>query len=193
MKKTLSLFFVLMIFSSVVFAGVIDDPSAPATGLGVIRHGKMVKVFYRSLSPGKVKVTILDADGREVFSENFRKTDGFMRPYNFSDLQEGDYTIELEDGNGKETQKVSYREGKILKHVNVVKISNEDSKYLLTVANKSDETLQIRIYNGANDLVYSGTEELTGNFAKLYNVKNIFGQPTFEVVDRKGDVTTFRY
>lgn len=182
-----------MIFSSVVFAGVIDDPSAPATGLGVIRHGKMVKVFYKALKPGNVKVTIFDASGKEVFSESFKRTDGFMRPYNFSDLQEGDYTIALEDGNRKEMEKVSYREGKIQKFVNVVKIDGEDSRYLLTVANKSDETIQVRIYNGANDLVYSGTEQFNGDFAKLYNVKNVLGQPTFEIVDKKGEVTTFRY
>ena len=40
-----------------------------------------------------MKVTIFDKDNETVFSEEVKTRSGFVRPYNLSDLPEGDYYV----------------------------------------------------------------------------------------------------
>jgi len=44
-----------------------------------------------------------------------KKMDGFMRPYNFDGLPEGQYTIKVEDENGKTVEKINYKSGRVEK------------------------------------------------------------------------------
>jgi hypothetical protein len=60
----------------------------------------------------------------------------FLRPYNFSGLSAGEYTIQIEDSNGKKTETVDYAAGKIEKLISIVKLA-EEGKYLLSVNSKA--------------------------------------------------------
>src|SRR6218665_827033 len=92
MKK---IFLVLM---TVAISGVAmaakSDPASSATGMTVVREGSTFKLFYKSPQQSNVTVTIYDEANRIVFSESFRESNGFIRPYNFGNLNQGEYTIE---------------------------------------------------------------------------------------------------
>lgn len=119
MKKILSVLVMLMVISSVAFARRMDNPVA-AAGVAVMKNGSTFKLFYKGAQHSDVKVSIVDARDHVVFSEVIKKVEGFMRPYNFSNLPEGNYTIEVSDKSGRYIEKISYNKGKVEKLANLV-------------------------------------------------------------------------
>ena len=110
MKKITTLAFVFAMMT-VSFVHAFDKGPKSPVGMSVMKYKNIVKVFYKGEQPGKVKVTIYNAHGRAVYNETMRNIEDFMRPYNFSYLPAGDYTIEVSDAKGKRTQKVNYAKG----------------------------------------------------------------------------------
>jgi hypothetical protein len=169
----------------------VSDPKSPV-GVSVIKAGTTFKLFYQGVQSGTVKVSISNAKGDIVFSEIMRRTENFMRPYNFSSLPAGEYTITVADENGKLSQKITHS---IPKKERVASLSRiqDGGKYLLTVPNVGKESLTIKIFDQADGLLYSNTEIIEGNFAKLYNLLHVTGAITFEVSDQSGKTSRLTY
>jgi len=192
MKKTLLFFVALTIFSSVSFARRLEDPAASAR-MGVMRSGSTFRVFYKGDGVSRVVINIYDAKGDKVFSDNLGKQEGFVRPYNFSELAEGKYSIELIDGAGKQVESIEYKYGKIEKLASLIKVSGEINKYLLIVPAQGDEVLNVKIVNATGDLLYSGSEKVSGDFAKVYDLKSLSGKFSLSITDSKGTTKTIIY
>ena len=186
MKKILALVLVLFAVAQVDANDV--DPKSPV-GMSVIKSGTLVKLYYRGEQSGKVKVTIYNHSGRVVFKEILKDTEHFMRPYNFVSLPDGEYTIELDDESGKRYQKVTYstRKQEIVAHL--TRLNKNENRYMLAVPNIGKETLTVRIYDGHNKMIYTETQKVEGNFAKMYNLNSVSGATTFEVLDKTGNIT----
>jgi hypothetical protein len=105
--KKITLVFVLSLMAVGFVNANGTNPESPL-GMSVIKYKNIIKVFYRGEHAGKVKVAIFNAHGRMVHKETLKNTENFMRPYNFSFLPAGDYTIELSDAKGTRSQKVTY-------------------------------------------------------------------------------------
>lgn len=193
MKKILLVSMVLMVVSSTSFARRATDKPAPLTGVAIMNSGSVFKVFYKGTTPGDVKVSIVDAQDKVVFTETLRKVDAFVRPYNFEGLAEGKYTIEVIDAYSLQVKKVNYSKGNVEKLVGLVHIAGKDSKFLLTIPNKGTETFTVKIFNEHGELLYDGKEETQGDFAKVYNLQKATGKFTFEVTDKKGSIRTISY
>jgi hypothetical protein len=185
MKKTLSILAAITIFSTALFANNIDNPNA-ATGMAIMKNGTTVKLFYKGTKQTDVKVFIYNAANTLVYSETIKNVDGFVRPYNFTNLEEGEYSIELLGENGRQVERVIYKLGKVEKLANVMHVTGEANKYILSVANKGQDVLTIKIYSDKGVLLYSKTEEVNGDFAQVYNLDKYNGVLTFEVSDSKG-------
>lgn len=106
MKKITLVFVFAFLAVSLVNANDVN-PKSPV-GMSVMKYKNIVKVFYKGEQTGKVKVNIYNEQGKLVFNEILRNTENFMRPYNFSFLPAGEYTIELLDAQGTRSQKVAY-------------------------------------------------------------------------------------
>jgi len=192
MKKTLSVLVVLMVVSSVVFARRMDNPGAAAS-MAVVKNGTTFKLYYKGTERMDVKVSILDAADKIVFTEVLKKVDGFVRPYNFSNLREGEYSIVIADKNGRQIEKVSYQKGKIERLAHLLKVSGSEGKYLLTVSNKEPGSISVKIYDAANNIIYNQKEEVNGDFARIYNLEKVSGQFTFEITDGNGVTKSLSY
>lgn len=175
----------LMVVSSVVFARPIDNP-VTTTGVAVMKSGTTFKLYYKGAEQSDVKVAILDSGERLIFSETIKKVDGFVRPYNFANLPEGNYTIEISDKAGRHAEKVKYSKGKVEKLVNVVKVTGAGDKYLLTVSNKQADDITVKIFDETNNVIYSQRERVISDFAKIYNLERFSGKFIFEITDSKG-------
>jgi len=185
MKNTFLSLIALVLISNMAFANS-DKPEA-APRMAVVSKGSTVKVFYRNEAANRVTVRIFNAEGKIVLQDNLGVLDNFVRPYNFSNLEEGAYTIELSDDSGKQVKEVNYNLiKKAQKSVRLIKVANFDAKYLLMVPGEANDRLHIKITDGYDRLVYDGDEELTGNFAKLYNMEKITEKFTIEVIDKNG-------
>jgi len=92
---------------TLVFARGTDGPIKGSSSVAVtnVAGSTLYKVYYNPIRPGKVKVSIIDEKGTTSLLKTMKKMDGFMRPYNFDGLPEGQYTIKVEDENGKTVEK----------------------------------------------------------------------------------------
>lgn len=178
-----------------MFAGGTDENPTSLSGAAVIKTTESTfKLIYKSETQSDVRISIFDAKNQLIFSERVRNTNGFARPYNFEELAKGEYTIAIEDASGRKIERISTGAGATAnKLVNVTKMSSEESKYLLTVGGKGEEALTLNIYDGSNALIHSESKSIKGDFAQLYNLSKVKGQPTFEVQHQDGTVQTLEY
>lgn len=144
-------------------------------------------LFYAGNDCRNVSVKIVDEKGVVVFAENIKKYDTFSRPYNFSQLPEGRYTLVVTDKNGAITEAINHRHTapvivpSTLNYVNVSALVGKENKYKLTIVDAQDAQASIRIYNEENDLLYEVQESVASNFAKVYDLSNVRGQAVIEV------------
>ena len=191
MKKIFALSLSVLL-CTVVFAGG-TDYSSSASGVAVVkRDANTFKLIYKATKAGYVKVSIRDSKHRTVFYETIKTVEGFTRPYNFESLDEGDYTLEIVDETGLHIEKIHNYAVRVEKLFNVRKIEGGD-KLILTVSGKGKETIQVKIYDGSDALVYSEEEIITGDFACIYNVRNLAGKVTFEVTGESGESKVIQY
>lgn len=151
------------------------------TGMAVIamKGSEVIKVIYKGENSGKVKIAIYNAAKEIVFSETRNSIDGFILPLNFSNLQSGEYAIELTDATGTRVEKIDYQPIAIASNFNVAKLNS--GKFLLSVAGTSNEEITVRIYDGGNNLMHFSSKSVSGDLAELYSVKDYRGACTFEV------------
>jgi hypothetical protein len=184
--KKFNLLFVGVLFCTLAFANGTVEPNESASTAAVINSdgSSVFKLFYKGEQKGLVKVSIMDDHSKIVFSESIKSKNGFMRPYNFSELGAGSYTILIEDAQGIQRQKVTYAAGKIEKHISVVKL-NEEGKYLVSVKSKSSDRIIVNVYDQFNELIHSHDKMVKNDFAEVLNLKNI-NQFTIEISDSNG-------
>jgi hypothetical protein len=167
-----------------VFAGGIKDP---VTGFAIVNKAgtSTYKLFYTNSESQNVKVSILDTNGKTVFSEKISNVEGFVRPYNFSELGEGEYTMQIEDHSGIRKEQVSYHAEKSGDLFNVIKLVGAN-KYLVTSPSKENATVAIKIYNENGDILYNDSSNLDEAFARVYRLEKISGTITFKITDTTG-------
>jgi hypothetical protein len=134
MKSTLNAIIVSLVFISNAFA-------FSPTSLAVMSSDKfnVFNIHYRTAEKGTVKLSIIDSKNKTVFSEILLNTSSFVRPFNFSQLHEGVYTVVLEDKNGKQSEKINYVVNQLTSFVSVSPVANQDGKYRLNVYNNDSE------------------------------------------------------
>jgi hypothetical protein len=188
MKKIMTLALGVLI-STTMFG---NGSEAPGTSsFKVVSSGTdLFRLFYKTSRPNDVKISVYDERSRVVFTETVKKTDGFVRPYNFENLPLGRYIVEIQDAEGEHVQKITYGSPKIEKDITIARI--EKGKYLLSGISRGSDTIVVRIYDADGKIAYEETRAVDGNFAQVYNLKNITGIFTMEVTDANGVLKTFR-
>jgi hypothetical protein len=149
------------------------------------------KVQYVSEQSGNVEVTIFDKKNEIVFSEVISSTGSFIRPYNFSNLAEGEYTIVLKDENGEQRQTINYSTSKTNAFAHVTAVPNQEDKFWLNIVTNGEEKMNLRIYSLTGELLYEQAEVVAGSYSKIFNVSQL-NQPSvvFEVSNGNGLVYT---
>ena len=145
------------------------------------------KVIYEGENKGNVKLNVLSIDGSIVYHETIKNIDGFVLPLNFNGMAQGEYTVEIVDNTGKISQKLSYLTGAAsASNVRISKI--EEGKYLFAIASKGSDEVNVKIYDGASELVHNETLTINGDLGLVYNLQKISGEPTFAITDKAGIV-----
>jgi hypothetical protein len=150
-------------------------------------------VYYRTLEVDRVKISIINSSNQVVFTEVLNNVTSFKRPYNFSNLEQGEYSIVMEDRNGKQVEKVKYFMNKVTSFVRVTQLPGTSDKYMLNVASNGAETVNVRIYNNSNVLLHEETVKTSGNYGVIFNLskaKLSSSAVVFEVATGSGKVHT---
>lgn len=188
MKTKSMIIMALVLMSSVAFA---DEPGTPKLVVLSQKEAGLYKVIYENSKTSRVKMTILNSNGEELYNESIKINDGFILPVNFKGLAPGEYSIEVSDGSAKQVQKVSYLSTGRAQRIHVARLTNEANKYLLSVA--SEGVVNVRILDGAANVIHDESITVPGSLGLVYNLKGVEGTPTFEVTDATGVVKTIRY
>jgi hypothetical protein len=191
MKKFLSILTLAVAVSGTAMATE-DKPKSSPVGMALVKSETGFKLFYKGNKRGDVTVKIFDQKGVQVFSETLKDLNNFMRPYNLNTLTEGEYTVELSNTEGKSHEKITYTKEKTGRLMNLVRVKNSD-RYLLRVPNKGSEVLNIKVYDAFDKLVYESAENISGDFAKLYNLGRIGTNFHFEITDGAGLTQQLQY
>ena len=184
MKKTFSILVILLMIGSISFANIVD---VPRTSMIVLKNGVTFKLCYRGLQQGDIKVFILNNDNQVIFSEKIKNTAGFVRPYNFSKLPEGNYSIRLAGEKESFMERVVHENSpiKAYRPIHMMRVPGTN-KFILSVPNKGKEKVSVTIYDERGSVVHEEVEDIDGDFAKIYNIKPKTGRVTFVVSDSKG-------
>ncbi|MBA4055557.1 MAG: hypothetical protein C0490_12655 [Marivirga sp.] len=192
--KTKSLYLAaLMVIAAIVTAVGKDEPGSQGLAVVPVKGSEVFKIIYKGESSSKVKLSIYNSSSEVVFSETMNGVNGFIRPLNFTGLQFGEYTVELTDASGKKVEKINYQPTKSESSVHVSKLISGEGKFLLSVAKANSQTITVKIFDEANNLVHTNTKEVSGDFAQLYTLKDVAGAVTFEVSDNSGNIKTVRF
>jgi hypothetical protein len=151
-------------------------------------------VMYKRPETGKVKLSIYNDHNKLVFAEVLSNVGSFIRPYNFNELAEGDYTIVLEDKNGRHEEKISHKSADVLSFIRVNAVANETDKYVLNVVTNGKESVSVKIFDNVKGLVHEQQVEVTGSYGLLYNLNKVKSSASaiviFEVTTASGKVVT---
>lgn len=187
MKKTFSILGVLIMISSVVLAGGIENPSTKTSeNTAFVETLTGVKVYYKSDKVTKVKVTIYDEQNKEVFSEEVKSRNGFIRPYNLDNLKEGDYRVVLEDENGTSEKIVSNVREQAVVLASVVNARKNHGKCLVTLFTKGEADVSVKLLDADRNEIASESYRISGQSSKLFNLADVKGAVFVEVSDSKG-------
>jgi hypothetical protein len=188
--KTKSVVLAGMMVMASIFSFAIEPSNSQLVVVSQKKTG-MFKVIYQGTSEQNVVMKIYGKGGEVVFKETIKSVKGFIRPVNFNGMDAGEYIIEIADENGKQLQRVGYKTETNVKSVHVSKVS-EEGKYLLAVANDGAEQINVRIFDGDNNLVHNENMTINGNFGLVYNLKQVVGKPTFEITDNTGNTKVIK-
>jgi hypothetical protein len=181
------------LLTSVILVCTMAATSFATAATFTVKESKnsVFKVKYVSEQKGLVSVTILDNKNEIVFQEKIYSTGSFIRPYNFSNLTEGEYTIVMKDEQGEQRQTINYTGAKSTSFAHVAEIKNQKSKYWLNIVNGGEEKMYVRIYSLTGELLHDQSVVVNGSYSKIFNVSQL-NQPAvvFEVLDNKGLVYT---
>jgi hypothetical protein len=191
MKKSILFLSLLLTIGSITITRAADDPGRDS---GVLKNGSTVKVFYKGDETNDVKVRIYNERDQIIFAEKIKKTNGFSRPYNFSNLPSGNYKIELLDNSGSQFERVNYSitPEKRRKFSNLTRVGGSRDKFILSVPNKGSDKIFVTIYTEENAVLYSGEETITSDFAKVYSFEHYVGPIRFVVTDSNGLTRSWR-
>jgi len=178
---------ILLLSSSLVFGNAKESSINVVAG----ENTNVFKVVYKAATANHVLVSIRNSKNEIVFSETFNKMSRFTRPYNFSGLPEGEYTIEVKDAYGIKVEKVNYSLGVVNSLVKVTKLGDQP-KFMLSVANKGMNIIHVSIYNEAGDQLIFNAHVVDGDFAIVYNLVTA-GSYTFVVTDKTGKSNTVEF
>lgn len=150
------------------------------------------KVQYQLGQKGSVEVSILNNRNETVFAERINTTGSFVRPYNFSNLPYGDYTIVVKDDAGQYNEKVNYAAQKLVNYTYVTALPNQENKYWLNVRNNGQEQVNVRILTRDGILLFEQSVIVNGAYNSVFNLSKVKKNSavTFEVTDGNNQTHT---
>ena len=151
-------------------------------------------LYYQTAAAGSVRVSILNSDNQVVFAELINEGKAFTRPYNFSQLERGEYKIVVQDKTGKQEQIVKYGIEPNKSYIKISEVNKDESRFALNIGTALEEKVTVRIYDNGRGLVHEQEIIVDGNYGLIYNLTKVRSSEKsivmFEVSTSTGQVQT---
>jgi hypothetical protein len=135
------------------------------------RTDSRYKLVYPVKETESVWIKIYDSEQRMLLSERVKNKEGFMKSYDFSNLSDGLYTIDIQSKSGKITKEVyhSYKKDDI--DFSVVK-NPENNSLRLLVEGVSKEPVYVDILDRKSETIYEDRVDVGKSFSRVYKFKD---------------------
>lgn len=145
----------------------VKEKEESQTRVAIMQGREIMKLVYLNEAEDKVKVSIYDVEGKRLASKSIKSEDGFIQPFNFTQLEEGDYTFEITDNAGTIVENISFDRSEV-KMSSVYKIKGSN-KYRLNVLS---EGLDVSVKILDEDLNVIHTEKFVDaeSFSRIYEL-----------------------
>ncbi|MCR9253975.1 MAG: MSCRAMM family adhesin SdrC [bacterium] len=138
----------------------------------------IVQLLYTSTDAEKVIITIRNDNDKVVMSESVSNTNGFLRNYDFSELEVGVYTFEVSDKKGQIKKEVNF-----IKRSPVALVDQGENRYKLIYGSKKKTAVLVLLLDENGNTVQEDRFTSTDGFMKTYIVdKNITSAQTLRLV-----------
>jgi hypothetical protein len=138
------------------------------------------KLIYPVRNAGIVYVKIYDQQGQQVFSDRIRNKNGFMKPYDFSNMPDGNYKFMIKSDGGKIITDVVHK-----LHEDDLNIAlgdtGEKDAYRLVVTGVKKDPVYVNIYDYKDQLVFEDIVKVGKNFSRVYSFPENAKDLTFVV------------
>lgn len=128
------------------------------------------KLVYPVKKTEQVRVRIYDDENRLLLSEKVENHEGFMKSYDFSNLSDGMYTINIQSPSGIISKEVFHRYKK-----NDIDFSVErdpvNKSFRLVVSGVRKEPVYVDIMNEKNIMIFGDTVDVGKSFSRTYRFK----------------------
>jgi hypothetical protein len=136
---------------------------------------------------GTVKISILNSDNKIVFTETINHVASFVRPYNFSKLGEGMYTVIVVDKDGEQTKKINYSFKKLTSFISVTKLPTDEHSYALNITSNGADIIAVRILDSNDEVLDEQFHEIQGTFGVIYDLCRLGSKSiSFEITSSSG-------
>ncbi|APZ45972.1 hypothetical protein BW723_06545 [Polaribacter reichenbachii] len=144
-----------------------------ADGKNVV-NTKSVKVVFNEVKKGQ-QLTIKDVHGVVLYTENVAKEGKLIKTFDFSQLIDGSYTLELEKDFQIIVKSIKIEEGKVIlndaseKVILKPVVRNEDNLLMITKIAFDKQPLDVALYYN-NEIIYSETVEGDSILNRVYKL-----------------------
>lgn len=181
MKKMIAFALTLAAFN-LTYAMSFNDPFKDSN-LKIVRQGDVFKLVYPEPCQAPVQIAIYDKRGTEIYSEILDASNGFIRPYNMSELPRGDYKICVTDNSGERTEEINTH--KESWGARIVRLNTPEEKYLISIPNQNDGKATISIYDTDSRILYKDEVKTKDGFATVFVLKEIPGGALFKLFNHQ--------
>jgi hypothetical protein len=135
-------------------------------------RGSVYNLKYVSDKATKVNIVITDEDGKTILVDDLYGKN-FIRPYNFSQLPQGDYHVAVKNNDGT-TELALNHKNETVNPVHTVSVKAlENDRFQLTVIGNSADAVVVSIYDNRGELVHSEAVVKKGSFSQIYDLAKI--------------------
>ena len=138
--------------------------------VAIMQGRDVMKLVYLSDSEDKVNVSLYTAKGQKLLSTNIKNTDGFIKPFNFTQLEEGEYTFEITDNSGTIVENVTYDRSEI--SLSTVYNIKDSQKYKLNVLAEGSD-VKVTILDVNRNIVHEESMEGAESFSRTYDLSEV--------------------
>lgn len=194
-KATTMMVLIGMICTTVFAGGKDGEKVTRQASIKVVSatDAETYNLVYQSETPGKVKVDIINERGKLVLRDRIFNKNGFSRPYNFTELPAGIYTLKVSNGDQFLTETFDYKPRIVNQNLEIsaARVGDNQNKIKLTVKGIRNDRIKVNIYNRFNRLVAEDEIEAQRCFSRIYDLCR-YGcdRFTFEVVDKNNEINT---
>jgi hypothetical protein len=157
----------LVVFNANVFANanpIVIRMNNPEKGVFVLDYKGTSNV---------VKIKITDTKGKVIYTETIKGYENFKRPYNFANMPEGEYVIEVKNNEGVTKETFIHAKNEVaLDDFSFVAIMSgkKENSFDLVVVGDQKELMNVEIFDGKK-VIYTEKIDAKGNFKRTYVIK----------------------